>query len=42
MSGLLEMAGQLAQARFRLTFQALLLVTISPEGPTHLLEKVWG
>jgi len=42
LSGLLETAGQLAQTRLGLTFQALLLVAIPPEGSTHLLEEVWG
>lgn len=40
MSGLLETAGQLAQAGLGLTFQALLLVTIPLEGHTHLLEQI--
>ena len=42
MSGLLETAGELAQARLSLTFQALVLTTILLERPTDLLEEVWG
>lgn len=42
MSGLLETAGQLAQAGPGLTFQALLLVTIALEGQPHLWKEVRG
>ena len=38
----METAGQLAQAGLGLTFQALLLAMILLEGPTDLVEEVWG
>ena len=42
LSGLLETAGQLAQAGLGLTFQALLLAAIPLEGQAHLLKEVRG
>jgi hypothetical protein len=41
-SGLLETAGQLAQARFGLTFQAFLLAPIVLERRSHLREEIRG
>jgi hypothetical protein len=42
LSGLLEAAGQLAQASLGLTFEALLLAAIALEGRSHLRQEVRG